>query len=223
MRVLRGSAGSPDADARVTADLLSQVAETGDPLARVWRPAPHVSFGPRDVRDPGYAAATEAATSRGFAVVERSMGGRPVAFSGRSLALVRADPPADDSIADRYERVGGPVANALAGLGVPVEWGSPPGAFCPGTYGLSAGGKLVGLAQRVRSDVAAVGGVLLVDDHAAIADVLVPVYRALELDLDPDAIGSIGRAGVEVDPDRVAAVLAATLESSRDGPPDRTL
>jgi lipoate-protein ligase A len=64
----------------------------------------------------------------------------------------------------------------------------------------AAGEKLVGLAQRVTDDAVLVAGCLVVDGHAEIADVLTPVYEALEIPFDPETVGSIEQGGGTVDP-----------------------
>jgi len=51
--------------------------------------------------------------------------------------------------------------------------------------------KLMGVGQRLVQRAAHVGGVVLVAGAARVRDVLVPVYRALELDWDPATVGSL--------------------------------
>lgn len=215
MRVLRGRAGTVDADRAATADAVATAAAEGEPAVRVWTPHRHVAFGRRDVASDGYGAAAAAARSRGFPPVERSVGGRAVAYTGTTVAFGLAVPVADvrTGVADRYDRVTAALRRALADLGVDARPGEPDGAFCPGRHSLQCEGKLAGVAQRVRSGVALVGGVLVVDGHAAVADVLEPVYGALGVPLDPDAVGSVARAGGEADP----AVVARTVESELVG------
>lgn len=109
---------------------------------------------------------------------------------------------------DRLERT-------LESLGVTPTRDEPPNSFCPGQHGLSAEGKLVGLAQRVRADVAVVAGLIVIDDHDAIATVLADVYDALDVPFDPASVGSLERAGGEADPDAViATVERAFLEET---------
>ncbi|ESS07037.1 MAG: hypothetical protein A07HB70_00717 [uncultured archaeon A07HB70] len=190
---------------------LARAAETGRPTLRVTTPAPCVAFGPRDRRTPGYSRAREAARCRGYAPVERSVGGRAAAYTGRTVAFALAA-PARESLTARYDRVRSRLADALSALGARVEAGEPPESFCPGN-GLRAvdGGKLAGLAQRVRAEVAAVAGCVLVDDRTAQRAVLTPVYRALDLPFDPAAVGDLASAGAAVDPEAVARALRRAL------------
>lgn len=213
MRLLRGRGADPDADLAVTRDLLEWAGDTGRPAMRLWRPHRSVAFGRRDANREGYNRALRAARARGYAVVERSVGGRAVAFTGSTVAFVRAEPveEARTGIQARYNRVTGAVVDALADLGVAVESGEPEGAFCPGTHSLSAAGKIVGLAQRVRSTVALVSGVVVVCDHQAVADVLEPVYGALGVPFERGAVGSVARAGGPADPEAVIGALADRL------------
>jgi octanoyl-[GcvH]:protein N-octanoyltransferase len=213
MRVIRGRAADPEADRAATRALLGRAAETGAPELRVWRPHRSVAFGRRDANRDGYDRARRAARSRGYATVERSVGGRAVAFTGSTVAFVRAEPveEARTGIQARYERASAAVTDALASLDVVVESGEPEGAFCPGTHSLSARGKIVGLAQRVRSEVALVSGIVVACDHEQLGDVLDPVYGALDIPFERDAVGSVARAGGPDDPETVVAALQGAL------------
>lgn len=191
------------------------VASTGRPVVWVWRPRRQVAFGPRDARHEGYEAAAAAARQRGFTPVERSVGGHPVAHTGRTLAFTRVMPVEDvrRGLTDRYNNTLVTIQDALDELGVPTERGEPPDSFCPGDHSLMAEGKIVGLAQRVASGVAAVSGVVVVADAAAVSAVLVPVYDALDLPFDPSSVGSIAEAGGPADGETVAAAIERALAS----------
>jgi lipoate-protein ligase A len=79
----------------------------------------------------------------------------------------------------------------LAALGTPVEVGELPGEFCPGAWSLHAGGvKLAGIAQRVTRGAAFTEAFLMVSGSERSRAVLVPVYEALGLELDPSTVGS---------------------------------
>jgi lipoate-protein ligase A len=208
MRVVRGRGEDADTDRAVTQRLLEWVGTTGESAVRVWRPHRQVAFGPQDRTADGYEAAVAAAKERGYAVHDRQVGGRPVAYTGDTIAFARIEPVADErtGLDERYAGVRVDVRDALRELGVDAERGEPEDAFCPGGYSLQAtGGKLVGVAQRVTGDAALVAGILVVDGHEAIAAVLEPVYEALGVAFDPESVGSIDRAGGEVDP--VAIIL----------------
>jgi octanoyl-[GcvH]:protein N-octanoyltransferase len=216
MRVLSGRGADPESDRAATRQLLERTARTGAPGLRVWRPHRSVAFGRRDANREGYDRAVRAAESRGYATVERSVGGRAVAFTGSTVAFVRAEPveEARTGIQARYDRTSAELSKALAALGVTVDPGEPDGAFCPGTHSLSARGKIVGLAQRVRSEVALVSGIVVARDHDQLGDVLEPVYGALDIPFDRDAVGSVARAGGPTDPDEVVTALRETLAES---------
>ncbi|MFB6171265.1 MAG: biotin/lipoate A/B protein ligase family protein [Haloarculaceae archaeon] len=214
MRVLRGRAADVDADRAATRRLTDEVAASGEPAVRVWRPRPQVAFGRRDARAAGYERARAIARERGYEPVERRTGGRAVAYTGETVSFVRVQPTDEErtGIQARYERTLAAIEDALAALGVATERGEPPAAFCPGTHSLqAAGGKVVGLAQRLGGGTATVGGLLLVRDHAAVAAVLEPVYAALDVPFDPDAVGSLARAGSEVPPARARSAVERAL------------
>lgn len=214
MRVLRGRASDAASDRTATRRLVDGVAESGEPAVRVWRPRPQVAFGRRDARAAGYDRARAVAKDAGYAPVERRAGGRAVAYTGDTVAFVRVEPADEEraGIPERYEAALADLRRAVGSLGVEAERGEPADAFCPGTHSLqAAGGKLVGLAQRVGGGTATVGGLLVVRDHDAIATVLEPVYEALDVPLDPASVGSLARAGGEADPARAREAVERAL------------
>ncbi|AGB33226.1 biotin/lipoate A/B protein ligase [Natrinema pellirubrum DSM 15624] len=219
MRVLRGRADSIPADRDATRRLLSSAAD-GEPAVRVWVPHRQVAFGRRDAELEGYDRAREAADERGFPPIERSVGGRAVAYDGETtLAFARAEPVAEyrQGTTDRYERVTAAVERTLEGLGPSPVRGEPEDAFCPGTHSLSAEDrdgqrrKVVGIAQRVRQDAALVAGVVLVANREGLADVLEEVYGTLGLSLEPASVGSVADADGPADPAPVRRALEDEL------------
>jgi lipoate-protein ligase A len=212
MRVSRGRADTIAADHERTDALVERAVERAEQALRVWSPHQQVAFGRRDTRADGYDVATAAAERHGYPPVDRAVGGRAVAYTGSTLAVVHADPDADrTAIQSRYEDATERVTRALASLGVDATDGEPPDSFCPGAHSLQADGKLVGLAQRVRADVAITAGIVLVSDHAPVARVLAPVYDALGIPFDPDSVGSVARAGGPADPKRVGDAFVAAF------------
>ncbi|WP_254765989.1 lipoyl protein ligase domain-containing protein [Salinilacihabitans rarus] len=227
MRVFRGRGATIEAD-RATSARLLDVAAGGERAVRVWAPHRQVAFGRRDARREGYDRAREAAAERGFTPVERDVGGRAVAYDGETtLAFARAEPVADfrRGTDERYERLSADVEAALRALGVAPERGEPDDSFCPGAHSLSAGGaaggKVVGIAQRVRSDAAVASGVLLVDAREELAAVLDTVYAALDVPFDPDTVGSVAAAGGPADPARVREAVEAALVGDREAVVER--
>ncbi|WP_312912119.1 lipoate--protein ligase family protein [Natronosalvus caseinilyticus] len=222
VRVLRGRKPTIDAD-RAASERLLEVAADGQQAVRVWTPHRQVAFGRRDARRGGYERGREAADERGFPPVERSVGGRAVAYDGsRVLAFARAEPVADfrRGTDERYERLTADVESALVDLGVEPVRGEPDDSFCPGTHSLSleVGGslrKVVGIAQRVTSDAALVSGILLVEASDELRDVLEAVYDALEVPFDPDSVGGVAD-GSTVSPERVRRVLESALVGNRE-------
>ncbi|WP_128477247.1 lipoate--protein ligase family protein [Halorussus pelagicus] len=213
MRVLRGRAASRDADREVVAAMLERAAETGQASVRAWRPHRQLAFGRRDSRADGYETATAVADACDFPPVERSVGGRAVAYTGNTVAFAKVVPLEDMRIGmdERYEATTRAVQRALWRLGVPASRGEPEASFCPGDYSLRRGGKLVGVAQRVRKNAALVSGVVVVRDHEEIADVLDRVYEPLDIPFDPDSVGSIAEAGGSDDPETVARTIEEML------------
>ncbi|WP_050034233.1 lipoate--protein ligase family protein [Halorubrum halophilum] len=222
MRVLRGRGHSPEADREHTAALLASAGD-GTPGLRVWTPHRQVAFGRRDAREPGFERAKRVATDRGFTPIERDVGGRAVAYPGDTVAFAHAIPLGDDRdrglIAERYERATETVIEALRRLGADVSRGEPPESFCPGDHSVrvAGGGKVAGIAQRVRGDAALVAGCLVVTrgDARDIADVTAGVYGAIDVPFDPETVGSVADAG---GPDRPKPVARTLEEAFVDDP-----
>lgn len=222
MRVLRGAADEPDADRERTATLLAAAGD-GTPRLRVWTPPRQVAFGRRDARADGFERAVRVAADRGFRPIERDVGGRAVTYAGDTLAFAHAVPLTGSgesgSIAERYDRAVETVVGALRGLGADVVAGEPPASFCPGDHSarVAGGGKVSGIAQRVRADAALVAGCVVVSstDAREIAAVSDAVYDALDVPFDTETVGSVAAAGGPDDPDPVARALE---DAFVDGP-----
>lgn len=213
MRVLRGRATTLTDDREATRRFFERTTEAGKPAVRVWQPHPHVAFGRRDTNREGYEVARQVADEWGYLAIERAVGGHAVAYTGNTVAFALAE-PVDESrsgIQDRYGRVEAAIRFALADLGIDATVGEPDGAFCPGTHSLSSTGKIVGIAQRVRTEYAVTSGIVIVRDHDQIADVLDPVYDALDVPFERDAVGSIARAGGNAVPSTVIGTIERHL------------
>ena len=186
------------------------------PTVRIHRPGAEVAFGRQDIASPGYEAAAEAARAAGFAAVERLAGGRAAVFHPGTIAIARAyaDPQPPKRTYARFEESAEMIADALRGLGVDARVGEIPGEYCPGAYSVNARGgtKLSGIGQRMIRGGAHMGGVVVASGGREIADVLVPVYEALDLDWDPSTSGSVAEElGREVDVGEVEEALIAEL------------
>ena len=103
-------------------------------------------------------------------------------------------------------------------LGLEPSHGEPDDSFCPGTHSLSVNThagererKVVGIAQRVRSDAALVAGIALVANRGELSAVLEAVYDTLGVALAPASVGSIAAAGGPTDPEPVRAAIEDAL------------
>lgn len=210
MRVLHGRTSSTAIDHAITDTLLS---ESTEPTIRVWHPHRHVAFGPRDVRTDQYTQACDAARELGYEIHERSVGGRAVAYTGTTICFAHVDTVADErsGLTDRYNRVVDRLWLALNAVGVNADRGEPDAAFCPGSHSLSATGKIVGVAQRIRRNAALTAGIIVPCDRAELIEVLEPVYTHLDIPFDPNAIGSVRRAGSSASPEEVRQAVEEAL------------
>ncbi len=217
MDVVRGRRGTPVADRELTVELLERAADENVAAVRVWTPQRQLAFGRRDATGDRYSRARRIAWEQGYQPIERRVGGRAVAYTGTTLAFAITVPTTEAraGIDGRYETATALVRGALNDLGATLVDGEPDASFCPGAHSLRAagGGKVAGIAQRVRRDAALVAGCLIVtdDDATAIAEVLDPVYRSLDVRFDPASVGSVASAGGPRAVDDVARAVESAL------------
>lgn len=176
--------------------LLEEVAAgSRGPTARVARTGAAVAFGRRDCVSPGYGAARRAGLDLGYAGIERLSGGRATAYGEGVvvLTLTVPDPYPARGTGERFRFAAELTRDALLRLGVDARIGEIPGEYCPGEFSVSASGrsKIAGIGQRMVKGAAHVGVVVTASGSDRLASVLGPVYRALELPLDPATIGSV--------------------------------
>ena len=220
LRLIRHSLpDQPELSTEISRTILRRVAAAElPPTIRIHRPGREVAFGRQDVASPGYEAAAEAARAAGFAAVERLAGGRAAVFHEGTIAIARAygDPQPPKRTYARFEEMAKLIADALRGLGVDARVGEVPDEYCPGAYSVNARGatKLAGIGQRMIRGGAHMGGVVVASGGREVANVLVPVYRALELDWDPETSGSVAEElHREVDAGELEEALIARLST----------
>jgi lipoate-protein ligase A len=199
--------------------LMDQVAAgQRGPTMRLSRPGRVIAFGRRDTVSSGYAQAVGVARSQGFEAMERLAGGRAAAYTEGTLSLTMTfpDPHPARRTAARFEYSSTLARDALAGLGIDARVGEVEGEYCPGAFSVNAGGtrKLVGIGQRMIRGAAHVGFVIAVSGAETIRSVLGPVYSSLDLEWNPETVGSVDQ---DVPGARLDDVEAALLERiSRD-------
>ncbi|MEX2280370.1 MAG: lipoate--protein ligase family protein [Acidimicrobiia bacterium] len=162
---------------------------------RLHRATRIVAFGRQDRLAPEYAEAVRAAHDAGYLAVERLAGGRAAVFHEDTLAFSWAVPVSQprEGITERFETISRILVDSFRDLGADARVGELPGEYCPGAYSVNVGGvaKVMGVGQRLVRGAAHVGGVIVVDGGRRIADVLIPVYQALELEWDPRTSGDL--------------------------------
>jgi lipoate-protein ligase A len=194
--VREGRPSPPTMDTAISRTVLAQVAEGVEPeTLRLHRPGPIVAFGPKDRVTPGFAEAIAAASAQGFGSTLRLAGGRAAVFHEDTIAFSWAirDPSPREGIRARFDQLAALMAGAFRSLGVDARIGEVTGEYCAGEHSVNARGavKLMGVGQRIVSGAAHVGGVVVVGGSARVRDVLIPVYRALDLSWDPATVGSL--------------------------------
>ncbi len=217
--IRQGYSDSDGFDTGVSDALLRRVGDGSLPESfRISTPGNVVAFGKQDRLAQGFERATELARRQGFASVIRLPGGRAAVFHDQVISFSWTVPESDPirGIRERFAQVASLVTGALASTGIEASIGEIPGEYCPGEFSVNHAGriKLAGLGQRLIKGAAHVGGVLVVGGADRIRDVLVPVYDALEIPLDPSTIGALDEVQPTLDIAIVEDALIAALRTS---------
>jgi len=214
-----GISGDAVLDTAVSSALLEEVVGGARPVVRINRPGPRVSFGRLDRLAAGFEAALEAARGHGFTPVMRVGGGRAAAVHEGVIDLGIGE-PATESTTERFVATADVIRAALGRLGVVVEVGELPGEFCPGAWSLHVGGrKLSGIAQRVTRGAAWTEAFVMVSGGERLREVLVPVYEALGVELEPGTIGTLEDLVPGITWEAAAGALRAELAARREPAP----
>lgn len=132
--------------------LCKHVGEGGAPLCHLWRHPRAFVMGLRDSRLPGAAEAARHLEAQGYNVVVRNSGGAavPLDLGVVNVSLIMPKRRAGEiDFRDDFERMFELIRLALQATGCEVRKGEIEGAYCPGDYDLSIGGrKFCGIAQR---------------------------------------------------------------------------
>jgi len=188
--------GLPALDTSISRVILDKVSQESMPeTLRIYTPPEVVAFGPLDTISLGYQASVLEARRKGFDAIRRLAGGRAAVFHRGTIAFSWTIPDADPrtNVDSRFNDASIILLSALRQLGVEARIGQVPGEYCPGRFSINARGKkkIMGVGQRLVSRATHLGGVIVLANSDRIRDVLTPVYRALELNWDPDTVGSI--------------------------------
>jgi octanoyl-[GcvH]:protein N-octanoyltransferase len=215
-RLVEGTiAGDAVLDTALSSALLEEVVGGAAPVVRVSRPEPLVSFGRLDRLVPGFAAALDVASGHGFTPVMRVGGGRAAAVHEGVIELGIGE-RVDGSTTERFVATADLVRSTLGRLGVVAEVGELPGEFCPGAWSLHARGiKLSGIAQRVTRGAAWTEAFVMVSSGERLREVLVPVYAALGLEIEPRTIGTLEDLVPGITWEDAAEALRAELAERR--------
>jgi len=182
---------------------------------RIYSPGRVLAFGKRDSIEPGFARASAAASRLGYTPLLRLAGGRAAVFHENTLAFGWTMPIDDPraGIQARFEQLADLMVGAFARLGINSAVGEIPGEYCPGRFSVhnSMQRKVMGVGQRLARNAAHVGGVIVVDDAAAVNEVLDPVYGELGVNFDPAATGALSDTAPGVTSSAVVEAIMAEL------------
>jgi len=176
--------------------LCRRAGEGGPAVCHLWRHPRALVLGLRDSRLPNAAAAARRFAAEGFDVVVRNSGGAAVPLDDGvvnvSLILPNRQPPSapaagSSGFREDFERMCALIGAALAGSGGAIRQGEIAGAYCPGEFDLSIGGrKFCGIAQRRQAKARIVQAFVVAEGSGAKRAGLVrEFYRLAAQDADP--------------------------------------
>ncbi|MCB1246855.1 MAG: lipoate--protein ligase family protein [Acidimicrobiia bacterium] len=176
-----------------------------------------VAFGKHDTSSPGFVEAVNVAIAHDFEPTVRIAGGRAAVFHPGTVRFGYTHAVTDPATGmhERFRWLSSIVVDVLGTFGLHAEVGELPGEYCPGDYSVHLGGrKVMGVGQRLTRGAAHIGGVVVLDDRTTINEVLVPVYAALGIGMDPDVTGAVSDA-FHVDPDAFMDVFTGMVAGTR--------
>ena len=215
-----GLTGSASLDTAVSRAILQQVSNGELPeTLQVGRPHRVVAFGKHDVITPGFENAVRIAMESGFDPTIRIAGGRAVVFHPYTLRFAWTLPSQDPvlDMQDRFVTVAGRVIAMLGSFGIAATMGELTGEYCPGSHSvhIEGTGKVMGSGQRLTRRAAQISGMIVVSDAETVNKVLIPVYAALGLVMDPARTGAASDLG-SIDMDVVSERFAQQFTSDRN-------
>jgi octanoyl-[GcvH]:protein N-octanoyltransferase len=211
-----------------TSRAILQRVTNGDQPETLEVGTPHrvAAFGKHDTLTGGFRDAVRIAASHGYDPTIRIAGGRAVVFAPTIVrfAWTMPAPDAAATMHRRFAQLADAVVRTLARFGIASGVGEVPDEYCAGQYSVNVLGtrKVMGVGQRLTRSAAQVGGMIVVSDPDMVNAVLVPVYDALGVPMDPAATGALSDVS-DVSTDDVMDVLAAEIADGRPtlpGTPD---
>ena len=211
-------------------ELLCRQAGRGGPaVCHIWRHPRAFVMGVRDSRLPAAPAAEARLRSQGYDTAVRHSGGAAVPLDpgvvNLSLILPLGAAADQQDFHLDFEIMVNLIRHALRHTGLAVETGEIAGAYCPGAFDLSIGGrKFCGIAQRRQNKAFMVQAFVIAEGSGAERAQLVRSFydeAAAEARpgdyplVNPEATGSLQElAGLG--PDAAAAFTAAVIQAVRD-------
>ena len=214
----------PVSNTAISSALLRLVAESKQPeTLRLFVPSPVLAFGPQDLRCENFFQAVDSASKHGFSPVKRLAGGRAAVFHRGTIGFswTIPDEAPQQNVESRFTLVSNLILESLRGLGYSANVGQIEGEYCPGQYSINIDGryKVMGVGQRIVRGAAHIGGVLVVNDHLSVRTVLEDVYEKLEIQWNPETVGSLNQQvllGEETSVQTIRDAIISVFESEFD-------
>ena len=190
------SENEPGFDIAVSRTLLDQVSSRQYPsVLRAYKGIEQIAFGPSDVRNDGYDSAVSYLKEKNFSAVNRLTGGHAVTFHPGTLIFgwMFHDLQARFRMHHYFELVSNFFQSVISDFGLNCFVGEIDGEYCSGQYSLNLDKKvkIAGIAQRIVNRAVYIGGFIAINNSDLIKAMLIPIYKNLGINWDPQTVGAL--------------------------------
>jgi lipoate-protein ligase A len=187
---------NPPLDIAISKALLDRISQGDEEdTLRIYIPPKVIAFGPQDITSKGFNSAKIASRIHGFVPVRRIVGGRALAMSKNTIAfsLIKKSDNPRSGLIPRFIAISNSLRTVLKNLGLDANVGKIDGEYCPGDFSVNARHvkKIIGIGQRIASKATYLGGVIVLENQKSIKEILTDIYSHLEIEWNPNTVGSI--------------------------------
>ena len=211
----------PVMDTAISSAILKQVSDgiLGETF-RIYTPKRTLALAPRDIRDPNYQKALKSAVAKNFVPVKRLTGGRAAVFHEGTIGFAWTIPDSNPrfNVEMRFKSISYLVKKSLCDLGFDARIGEVKGEYCSGKFSVNLNGniKVMGVGQKLATRASHIGGVIVVKNSKLTQSILIDVYKDLEIDWDPQTVGSLDDVKVGIGINDVRNSILNCLKSTND-------
>ena len=172
-------------------------------VLRAYKGTEQIAFGPSDARNEGYESAVSYLKKKNFSAVNRLTGGHAVTFHPGTLIFgwMFHDLQARFRMHYYFELVSNFFQSVINDFGLNCFVGEIDGEYCSGQYSLNLDKKVKigGIAQRIVNRAVYIGGFIAINNSNLIKEMLIPIYKDLGINWDPQTVGALSDYDRKID------------------------